>query len=183
MIPSKTEGIIHSYFLRLGNIQMLFLSVQTQAESILISPAQGIPRVSNCRKFPTCWDLPILKSCRSTCHPEIAMQSLNPRIFRTARKSRGLCSSPKIAVTFLKLFRKAKGLQRKFPTLLSRRPKTSNVGCFAIHTSPEHLIMPSRKIKKKGDPSAEIPGLDFVEQIAHEKSRDRASDWSYRIRW
>jgi hypothetical protein len=94
--------------------------VETQTESTLISSAQGIPQVASCRMCPICWGLPILKACISTCHPEIAMQSRNLRNCPTARKSRGLCSSPKIVAPFLEVFRKVKDFQRKFPFHMAR---------------------------------------------------------------
>ena len=130
MIPSKTEGITHFSFLRLGVIR-------NQTESILISPAQGFPLVSSCRMCPTCWDLPILKSCRSICHREIATQSRNPRIFRTARKSRGLCSSPKSGLPLLGVFRKVKRLQCKLPRLfLRQRPASRRTNLLPVPDPP-----------------------------------------------
>jgi len=92
--------------------------------SVFKSPAQGILRVSSCRRFPAFQGLQILKSCRSTSHLGIATQSRNPRCHRIARKSRGLCLTPKIDATFSRVFQNALGLQRfsgravrRFPSL------------------------------------------------------------------
>jgi hypothetical protein len=56
---------------------------------------------------------------RSTCHAEFAMQPRNPRIFQTAGKSHGLCSTPKSVASF-------PGEYSETPTLFKGFPNTGN---------------------------------------------------------